>query len=832
VAEAKIRFPVVVGNSWVGPTDLFLADLKPAGGKGLTFDPNTKCARLAGLQKDQDDNPPKASWGDALFEIKPAYLWFTCTPVQGTVTVLADGTKIAEWQSGKYSNSRKRKVQIPPGTRHLQLTTNCSVIREAGFVVNPPSAAHAVICVPGMDPTLLTPLVYSLQGRRVGCRVLWAHPAEPMEILFDSSSGEREFLIYLVEQGGNAQRLDWTPQAGLIHECRYLKEYSPAVRTLPEFQSLWKKSDFIAGKILELEALRDRLPFRPWQTDARSYLNATAAPLALSRYVGFFRIAVGGEYQFHLMARAAADLAVDGKLVLHLSAWEATRLASTKHDRFNLHKIIALKLDPGAHRLEIYQYCGNGNFDVSLGWKPPWEDSPVIMGRVYQPFEPVAPCRTDPPQDRDGGVRASFAWDQGDVGTLVQCMAPRPAEDILVRRLTAQISGSTPEAVCTWRFDDGQVAQGDSVQHVFLRPGVRTVTLDVLDKAGGKVLASATGRIHLHVPWRWPENHPFARVEADLLRRVKEFATVTPIADLLNVHVWACRDPRGSLCRVASQTLVKRSGEVIAGVSPEQLVRLGAAIQDSPHQQYDAAERFLRAAMDKAPSGSAIRSEAALALADLLTGSLAKPADALALLDGIQGAVSQPPPSGPQVPDQGAYLSRQTRRVRAEAMLYLGQIDQARQILVQLAGKTAELSEAERIQTEAALRSVRRWTEEPVGSDDADNAMAAIGGLLEKHPLLRLDQAVLEAGVLARLARKEYTRAFLLASQAMMMQPDDLSRRRLLLGQVRAMAGLGQLDEARKIYKALNEQFPYSEETVRARQAIVDAATSRPGQSS
>jgi len=197
VKDADIRIPVAVA---IGealsrmPPQVYLADLAPVEAKGIVFDRKTKLALKAK--------------GSVTFSLKPEYAWLS---LRNRAHVFVDDQKIAPLPDGE-----DRIFALPCGGNQLRIEAEAYFVGQAGFITRGPMVSRADLCLPGLDPTALVPLVYRMSGEQVGCSVLWAHPSEPMQIVFDCSSGETQYHVYLVDRSKRPPRLDWTPKAGLI----------------------------------------------------------------------------------------------------------------------------------------------------------------------------------------------------------------------------------------------------------------------------------------------------------------------------------------------------------------------------------------------------------------------------------------------------------------------------------------------------------------------------------------------------------------------------------------------------------------------------------------
>ena len=226
----------------------------------------------------------------------------------------------------------------PTGTKGLAFDrkTKSAVMHDLGT----PEQRESIIGLSGLDPTEFIPLACDLRGRQVGCRILRAHPGEPMTILFDSSSGEKHYMVYLVPRLTQPLRLDWTPKAGVILECRYPDRYDPAISTLEGLRKLWDGAGFIAGKETvtryltggsaghDADARRHPAtviahafpPFRipPPVDEMRNFSDASRlrrSSLALARYTGFFHIPETREYEFKFNAGPAGYMLMDDQVI-------------------------------------------------------------------------------------------------------------------------------------------------------------------------------------------------------------------------------------------------------------------------------------------------------------------------------------------------------------------------------------------------------------------------------------------------------------------------------------------------------------------------------------
>ena len=125
-----------------------------------------------------------------------------------------------------------------------------------------------------------------------------------MSIFLDSSSGDEDYWVYLVDKAKQPAPLDWTPQAELVREVRQLARYDPKLETLDGFLKLWEGSAAIMGRGVPLNherngqgpcrparvIYRGSMSFRSKGSDRLNVRKAVASrPAWFSRLSGTFR---------------------------------------------------------------------------------------------------------------------------------------------------------------------------------------------------------------------------------------------------------------------------------------------------------------------------------------------------------------------------------------------------------------------------------------------------------------------------------------------------------------------------------------------------------------
>ena len=205
-----------------------------------------KSANAYGGLTEKEGGPMLRLKGSVTVALKPEYQFFTWRGRSGT-KVFIDGKPVRlennparywqegkiGWQDGKidiqegvevvgtnaqFADHQSALVSIPSGAKTLKFEVTPSDhtknVGQAGFITRHPKVARATICLPGLDPGRLIPVVVRANGERVGCRVVWAGKSIPMPIMFDSSSGDEDYWVYLLDEAKKPAPLAWIAAGG------------------------------------------------------------------------------------------------------------------------------------------------------------------------------------------------------------------------------------------------------------------------------------------------------------------------------------------------------------------------------------------------------------------------------------------------------------------------------------------------------------------------------------------------------------------------------------------------------------------------------------------
>ncbi|MFC1601023.1 hypothetical protein ACFL34_01575, partial [Candidatus Sumerlaeota bacterium] len=284
-----------------------------------------KSANAYGGLTEKEGGPMLRLKGSVTVDLKPEYQFFAWRGRSGT-KVFIDGKLVRpennparywqkgkiDWQDGKidiqegvevvghdaqFADHHSSLVAIPSGAKTLKLkvthSSHTKNVGQAGFITRHPKVARATICLPGLDAGRLIPVVVRANGERVGCRVVWPRKSIPMTIMFDSSSGDEDYWVYLLDEAKKPAPLAWMPQAEIMEEARQLDRYNPELETLAGFEKLWGSAEIVGRGVPKSRAVAKNTIRTGWLRPSRiinsfspSFGKTGSEPVPLHEVVG------------------------------------------------------------------------------------------------------------------------------------------------------------------------------------------------------------------------------------------------------------------------------------------------------------------------------------------------------------------------------------------------------------------------------------------------------------------------------------------------------------------------------------------------------------------
>jgi hypothetical protein len=343
----------------------------------------------------------------------------------------------------------------------------------------------------------MTIRVFNDSGQTVGSKILSNVPGEPLVLVFDSSSNAQHYDIYF-----NCS--DWPPlplkddHAGVLLETR--EGDGKVINTLPDMLAAWNKATVIEGKTMVPGLFEGGNRFGPQGA-------------ALLHFQAWFNGTANEHLQFTPMSTDACFVLVDGKEVVE---WPG------RHDvggGMHGEHIGSVDVGEGPHQIDFYNaYVEPPNgppildtMGVKGGALAAWtslrsDNTFLIPGAHAHVIDYAVQGTTAPPLAIDWVTKTQslVSAEATDVGFITLTLTCRPPQDGTV----------------TWTFDDGTTAEGETVDHLFPRPGMRTIQAEV--KSATAAVAPVRQIFHVHPDWQMlnqvqPALAPEA--QADILAR-------------------------------------------------------------------------------------------------------------------------------------------------------------------------------------------------------------------------------------------------------------------------------------------------------------------------
>lgn len=705
-------------------------------------------------------------------------------------------------------------VRIPSGSEELKLVTDGTNVKNrrwaiwvnAGLLLKGenPDVSCVEVYTPGYDPADLHALVFTSAGERVNSRVLSTWQGGPMEILFDSSEGRPVYFVYLVPKDkSSGEPASWEPKAGLTLETRRTEKSHRECQKLPDLLRVWDEAATPVGRSL-VDSIHHGFPIHRVPREG-SDSAAEKGGLALHRYEGFFRVKKAGQYSFATASNWGSYLLIDGKPVV---TWPG------QHDyRAGIRgqKKGQITLKPGVHKLEYLNYSRWGRMFTLAAWQPPQGKMSVMAGSDFLPVRRYAASAVA--HRGPARVSGSFEWRTVDDWRL------NHEETALVKMRFGVIPPEHPgEYSYRWRFDDGNTGAGESIEHIFLRPGMRTVTFQAFQ--GQESVAELTQKVHAHTL------SEKIYLEPEDTRTYEETIAQTelrglPIGDLVNLYTFADGMDRPQWKQRAVAALTRRVDELVAESEyGDFCIELSEHLRSAPIQQYDQALRLLSLLGRKSTRSARVQQRAILAQAELLIQCFGKGGDALAMLSQLnkKGNVDKE-------------ILRRLGLAKAEALVALGDIEGARNALGDIgAGSEQTSGTKQQLRHMGMLRHARLLAENSDDPVQLDYAMEEVETVLAQDPAQILTPTLNLVRLDIHLARKEYRIAFHLAERLRRLDFSDYYRLETLLRQVKALCGMKAIEQAKALGETMAREYPYSPAVAETKKAIIEAVMAQQSQ--
>ena len=524
-----------------------------------------------------------------------------------------------------------------------------------------------------------------------------------------------------------------------------------------------------------------------------SNLKGSKPRLALYRYEGFFQVEKAGQYVFATASNWASHLLVDGKLVISWPGEHSYRsgIRGQKQGK--------VSLKAGVHKLEYLNYSPWGKMFTLAAWQKSKEKLGIMARDDFLPVERfVATAIGYKDLAKDGG---SFKWQAIDDWRLDQ------GKEAMVR-MHFDVMEAKQDGYYSyrWKFDDGKIETGQSIEHVFLRPQIRTVILEVLK--GSKVVAEVKQKIDVHVIPDKIQLEPGSEQVYEKAVSESDFKKL-PIGDIVNLYAFAEGLDRQLWRQRAVAALMNRMDELVSDSQHWNFcLVLGQYLRSAPVRQYEQALTLFRRLSEQSTGNTWIYQGAVVSQAELLVQCFGKAQEALKVLNQLEKRKKL-----------DKKIVNRVRTIQAEAMIALEQGEQAREILQNL---QAANSNKQQVKDVGMLRHARQLADSIDEPEQLDYAMENIEKIIVEDPVKLLMPNLNLIRLDVHLARKEYLIAFYLAERLSKLELSNYYRSQMLVRQIKALCGTEAVEQAKVIYETMMSHYPYSPAVAEAKKAIVE----------
>ena len=694
---------------------------------------------------------------------------------------------------------------IPARSKQLRLITKSDENKylnrakwvDPGFMLRGayPEVSLVRLYAPGHNPEDFVPEVIATNsGIKVNSTVLSADRGEPLDILFENPKGNPSYLVYLVPKDKHKNPItSWEPKAGLVLQTKWARRGLRSSDRLPEFLKAFNGAANPVGSSL-VDNIHHAFGIHP----IPEYETSRQGGFGLHHYKGFFKVDKTGKYRFATISRYDSYISVDDKLVI---GWPG-RHDVNRARRGEKQGTISLK--PGVHKLEYFLCSPWREMFAVAAWKKPGEELRVMtrtdfvgVGR----FRAVSADLSEPNQ-----VYAALEWSPIDDFRLEQtgpCF------------VAMQFDAIKPDPVTRysyrWAFDDGTNAEGETVEHVFLRPGLRKVRLEL--GLEGKTLAKSEQEVYVHPPWGKCFMNISDTDSFDKIIKQRDL-NKTPPKDLANLFILSDKADQPGWKELATTGLIGNLAALVQESEDTNFIfDFGRYLLRPELKLYGKSLELFNRLRQKSNAKISVRQQAGICEAEILTAYFGKNDQALAVLKQLPAANSM-----------REDLARRLAMANAQAMLGLGRTTESVQLVEQLSASSGSAGKTNlKVKHAGLIRHSRVLAENQTDPNQLDYAMANIETVVTEDPAAIFSPGVNLVKLDIHLARAEFQAAFHLTERLMNLQLSDYDIAEVLTRQVFASCGMKNIKIAKAVYAQLSKDYPYSPATEKAKQAIVQA---------
>ncbi len=407
------------------------------------------------------------------------------------------------------------------------------------------------------------------EGRAVPLKVLFVGADDTVSVAFRMAREQKDYAVYFGNPKAPPLTAVWEPERGLWLETR--RYNGGDCGNWPQMRELLKRSGpaFGMGPVANVFC-----GWNPFSNEERW----------VSVYQGFLHCREAGEYVFCTSSDDGSFLLVDDKLIVQHPGWHGPEGQARFTEK--------AQLTAGGHTFAYYHVNGSGQGIMAAYWQPP-------SGKRIEPIPPEA--FTAIAQGRAGTIEL-HSGKAVDIETSLAGEAYVGERPLVKFRFRARGQGGLRDV--RWDFGDGQTAEGEMVEHIYLHSGLFAVKTTAT-RSGQDVEAETTLNAHIDFN-RQTERRKDA--PAAYLDRVKKynFARLDPGSlEAAALFFFLLEDVDGQI--MAARALLARE-QIPPPLYFEQAMRLQVLLREKKNDP-DGALTVLKAADERVKADKNLRAK-------------------------------------------------------------------------------------------------------------------------------------------------------------------------------------------------------------------------------
>jgi len=607
-------------------------------------------------------------------------------------------------------------------------------------------------------------VVHDSRRNLVPWRILQLGPGDFCRLAFQTVPKQHLYKIYYGGKAEPEKPPAWTNRAGLLLETRHWTNCN--FNSLDSIRETFKTAEPFGSAFVPAVFHR----FNPFWPNPEPFL---------SQYQGTLRIARPGVYHFFTSSQDCSFLLVDGKLVVS---------APGRHGPVHDSRIKGeVNLSAGPHEFRYLHAAAGADACMVAAWQPPGSGKPEAIPPEAFGSEAIG-------QYPAIGVKHLHEYSVDIAGEVPLAGSDLPLVRVQFRSISTR--GSTARPKLHWDFGDGQTSTLTDPLHIYLLPGLYTVTMKVSGESDSLAIVN---RVPIHRALVFADqNHPPDQLAPYLTILDKYDPAKLDSPGLLQLV--RAFDEGGLFARAAKagQAGILAERELMDSDSALAVVRLVGGLLRDRMDDAAAALSFWQEAV-KLLRPPVWKAECEIEAADLAINDLAHAEPAKALLDSAAkrlGKDAEPALTGRLNRVWGHWHARKGDRSSARAAY-------ARAMAALGTRKSA-------VEQDAWRDAHSRSTEEFLRDKALDRAWAELRGWQEAYPIDKVEGylTLLQARYWA--ARNKWPQAIALAGDLVAINPDSPYADRLVFLGAECEEKSGRGDRARAAYQSLLTDYPGS----------------------